>query len=159
MEIVSTVGQTIADKVMSDVGKNTTPTRETDFSKLLAGQIDSSDKSSVKANQVMEAFGVTPEKQIGAISAEGLEIQTASVSSSQEIRSHGKVMDLLTEVNRGTLQMDDLMQMATSGIKMSPAQLLAGQACMAKMVFQLEMFGKITEVSTSAVKSTLERQV
>lgn len=159
MEIASKIGQTIAEKVMSDTGKNAMPSVETDFAKVLAGQIDGVDKPSSKTNQILEAFGMVPEKEIGSISAEGLEIQPASISSSQEIRSNGKVMDLLSEVNRGALRMEDMMHVATSGAKLTPGQMLSMQASMASMVWQLEISGKITEISTNAVKTTLERQV
>ncbi len=167
MEIASQITQTIADKAVSEAGNQGSggltqvgqnPAESSPFEQILSHKIEESSASKGKLNgQILESFGLVPEKKIGAISAQGLEISPAEIRGSQEIRTHGKVMDLLTEVNRGAHQMEDMITLATSGQKFTPAELLAMQAGLSQKVFQLEITSKVVETGASSTKQVLQQ--
>lgn len=167
MDVASQITQTITDKAISEAGNQSSgglapvgqnPSEASPFEQILSNRIEETSSSRGKLNgQVLESFGLVPEKKIGAISAQGLEISPAEIRASQEIRTHGKVMDLLTEVNRGAHQMEDMITLATSGQKFTPAELLAMQAGLSQKVFQLEITSKVVETGASSTKQVLQQ--
>ncbi len=152
------IGQTVAEKVVSEGAKNAPKAGESDFYKVLSEKID---QQGEMTKQVLEAFGMSGDKQvkIQSISAEGLEIRTEKVSVDHEIRSNGKALDLLTDVNRSALQMEDIIQMTTSGRKFNPQELLALQAGLHQIVLEVELAGKTVEQGSNSLKQTLQTQV
>ncbi len=172
-EIVSQIASTLTEKMVSETGTGglsqnsgsiVGQTQESPFAQVLASQVEattvstSSSPSHGKLNsQVLESFGLVPEKKIGAISAQGLDISPTEIRAGQEIRTHGKVMDILTEVNRGAHQMEDMITLATSGQKFTPAELLAMQAGLSQKVFQLEITSKVVETGASSTKQVLQQ--
>ena len=152
------IGQTVAEKVVSEGAKSSPQMGESDFYKLLTEKID---QQGEMTKQVLESFGMSGDQQakIQSISAEGLEIQTENVASGQEIRSNGKALDLLTDVNRSALQMEEIIQMTTSARRFSPQELLALQAGLHQIVLEVELAGKTVEQGSNSLKQTLQTQV
>ncbi len=66
---------------------------------------------------------------------------------------------LITNVVKGQSKMDKIMQMATSGKKFSPQELMAMQTGMYRYTHELEMVTKIVEKTTDGVKKTMSTQV
>ncbi|HEX5035693.1 MAG TPA: hypothetical protein VFX30_00855 [bacterium] len=152
-EIATKVGQSIAEKVITESQKNSPLAGgESDFQKVLTSKLEA---QSEMTKQIMNSFGMGGENKIKAVSAEGLEISPTQVSNNQEIRTHGKTMDLLTDVNRGALQMDSLMELTTSGRKFTPPELLAMQAGMHQIALSIDLTGKIVETLNSGTKQLL----
>ncbi|QQR79681.1 MAG: hypothetical protein IPJ69_10035 [Deltaproteobacteria bacterium] len=165
-EIASKIASSVTDKMVSEVGTQggqagqvTGQTENSPFAQVLASKVEATGASSHgKLNgQVLESFGLVPEKKIGAISAQGLDISPSEIRAGQEIRTNGKVMDVLTEVNRGAHQMEDMITLATSGQKFTPAELLAMQAGLSQKVFQLEITSKVVETGASSTKQVLQQ--
>lgn len=151
-EVALKVGQSIAERVVADASKNAASGQYSDFEKVLTTRLES---QSEMTKQIMNAFGMGEEKKIQAVSAEGLEIKPSQVTVHQEIRTQGKAMDLLSDVNRGALQMDGLMELTTSGRKFMPAELLAMQAGMHQIALSIDLTGKIVEQVNTGTKQLL----
>ena len=71
----------------------------------------------------------------------------------------GSMNKLISNVVKGQNKMDQIMQMATSGKKFSPQELLAMQTGMYRYTHELEMVTKIVEKTTEGVKKTMQTQV
>jgi hypothetical protein len=155
-DVISTVGKSVAEKALTEGSKGGAPTSgESDFSKVLNQKMGESDQMS----KVMEALGVGPEKsmQVQSISAEGLEIDPAKLATAQpEANMSSKTVDMLTDVNRGALQMDNIIEMTTSGRKFNPAELLAMQAGMHKIALEIDLTGKVMEQANTGAKQLLQ---
>ena len=153
-EIAAKVGQSIAEKVLTEAQKNApTAGGESDFQKVLTTKLEA---QSEMTKQIMNSFGMGNDAtKIKSVSAEGLEIKPNQVSANQEITTHGKTMDLLSDVNRGALQMDNLMELTTSGRKFTPPELLAMQAGMHQIALSIDLTGKIVETLNSGTKQLL----
>jgi hypothetical protein len=152
-DIAAKVGASVAEKVLTEAQKNS-PLKgnESDFQKVLTARLES---QSEMTKQIVNAFGMGPETKLHAVSAEGLEIKPSEITANQEIRTHGKTMDLLSDVNRGALQMDNLMELTTSGRKFTPPELLAMQAGMHQIALSIDLTGKIVEQVNTGTKQLL----
>ncbi len=152
-DIAAKIGTSIAEKVLTDVQKNA-PLKgtESDFQKVLTARLES---QSEMTKQIVNAFGMGSDTKIHSVSAEGLEIKSGEITANQEIRTHGKTMDLLSDVNRGALQMDSLMDLTTSGRKFTPPELLAMQAGMHQIALSIDLTGKIVEQINTGTKQLL----
>jgi hypothetical protein len=71
----------------------------------------------------------------------------------------GSMNKLISSVVKGQGKMDKIMEMATSGKKFSPQELLAMQTGMYRYTHELEMVTKIVEKTTEGVKKTMSTQV
>lgn len=152
-EIATKVGTSIAEKVLTEAQKNSPLNgKESDFQKVLTARLES---QSEMTKQIVNAFGMGQDAKIHSVSAEGLEIKSGQVAANQEIRTHGKTLDLLSDVNRGALQMDSLMELTTSGRKFSPPELLAMQAGMHQIALSIDLTGKIVEQVNTGTKQLL----
>ncbi len=158
-EIASNIVANIAEKAVTESSKSAPSVGSagtggvSEFEKVLTGRLES---QSEMTKQILSAFGGGDQNfKPKSISAEGLEIRTSEVTSQQEIRSHGKTLDLLSDVNRGALQMENLMDLTTSGRKFSPPELLAMQAGMHQIALSIDLTGKIVEQVNSGTKQLL----
>ena len=155
MEIATQAVQSAVQKVATEAPKNAPGVAGggSDFAKLLNQRLEQPNRVN---DQILQSFGVSPEKQMKAISAEGLEIKPESIKQGQEIRSNGKVLDLLTDVNRGALHLESISEMATSGQKFTPAELLGMQAGVAQITLSIELTGKCFEQINTGTKQLLQ---
>jgi hypothetical protein len=155
-DIASNIVANIAEKVVTESPKaspSVGSTGASEFEKVLTGRLES---QSEMTKQIINAFGGGGQEfKPKSISAEGLEIRTSEVTSQQEIRTHGKTLDLLSDVNRGALQMESMMDMTTSGRKFSPPELLAMQAGMHQIALSIDLTGKIVEQVNTGTKQLL----
>jgi transcription termination factor NusB len=71
----------------------------------------------------------------------------------------GSMNKLISSVVKGQNKMDKIMEMATSGKKFSPQELLAMQTGMYRYTHELEMVTKIVEKTTEGIKKTMQTQV
>lgn len=152
---ISKVGQSVTERVLTEAQKASGQSQGSDFASILNEKLGQVDQQSGLRQQILQAFGMEPESSVKAISAEGLEIQPSQISGGQEIRTQGKVVELLSEVNRGALQMDNLVELIGSGKTMSPQGLLAAQASLASNVFGMEIVKSCAEQGSTGVKTVL----
>ena len=66
---------------------------------------------------------------------------------------------LLRSVTKGQSKMDKIMELATSGKKFSPQELMAMQDGMHRYTHELELVTKIVEKTTDGVKKTMQTEV
>lgn len=83
-------------------------------------------------------------------------IKTRAKLAENELRMLG---GLVKSVTKGQSKMDKIMEMATSGKKFSPQELLAMQEGMNRYTHELELVTKIVEKTTEGVKKTMQTQV
>ena len=157
---ISKIGSSISEKVIAEAQKQSSGVSGgSSFAEVLNEKMDKTDRSGGLREQILQAFGMgraeAPGAPVQSISAEGLDIEPARISAGQEIRTQGKVLDLLTEVNRGALQMDNLVDLIGSGRSMSPQSLLAIQANLSVNVLQMELFKSVVEQGNTGVKTLL----
>lgn len=104
--------------------------------------------------KVMESFGFGDNKgpDFKAISAPQA---TGPIDPNgiQTISSREKIMGVLSDVNRGQLQLDNIMEVVHSGRRFAPSELLALQAGVFQIGLELEMTGKTVEVGNNSFKT------
>src|SRR3989338_73779 len=159
-DIAMKVGQSIAEKVITQAqngggsaGGLSQAGGGSNFEKVLTSKLE---MQSEMTKQIMSQMGMGPEtSKLHSISAEGLEIKPSQVTVHQELRTNGRAMDLLSDVTRGALQMDGLMELTTSGRKFPPPELLAMQAGMHQIALSIDLTGKIVEQVNPGTKQLL----
>lgn len=155
VDVTAKIGQSVVEKVITEAQKNTGggAGESSDFAKILSTKLETQTEMT---KQIMNSMGMGPDaNKLHSISAEGLEIKPSQVTVNQEIRTNGKALDLLTDVNRGALQMDSIMELTTSGKKFSPGELLAMQAGMHQIALSIDLTGKIVEQVNTGTKQLL----
>ncbi|NVM27916.1 MAG: hypothetical protein HWN65_03655 [Candidatus Helarchaeota archaeon] len=75
------------------------------------------------------------------------------------VKESTAVLKLFNVVAKGRNKMDKIIEMATSGKKISPQELLALQTGMYEYTHKLELVTKIVEKTTEGVKKTMQTQV
>jgi hypothetical protein len=143
----------VAEKAVTEGAKGPAGQGESSFSKLLSERLENTGEM---GQAVLKAFGLAPKQEIQAISAEGLEIQPAQITVKDEMRTHGKALSLLTDVNRQALQMDSFIELASSGRHFTPAELLALQAGVHQIALNVDLTGKILEQLNGGVQRLLQ---
>lgn len=158
-DFAAKIGQAISEKVASEVQKGSGVVSGSQFEQLLTSRMEQLGQQTDLTQKIMQSYGLAPaeqQPQLKAISGEGLEIRTASITENQEIRTQGKALELLTEVNRGALQMDNIIEMTTSGRSFSPPELLALQAGVHQIALNIDLTGKILEQVNTGTKTLLQ---
>lgn len=153
---ITSASQVVVEKVVTEAPKGPAATHGTDFAEVLNQRLEQENQGPGLREQIMRAFGMSPQgNEVQAISAEGLQIEPARISAGQEIRTHGKVLDLLTDLNRDALHMESLVDLVGSSKNMSPQSLLAIQANLAMTVMQIEAWKGCAEGANTGVKTLL----
>ena len=139
---VTKTAESAIEKLSSTASKMPGVGSESDFSKLI------------------DSMGLSPEKQLStqAISAEGLDIKTSQVNG-QDMKTNGKVMELLEGANRNALQMDGMIDFLNSGSQINARQMLHLQMCAGEIMVQTEMTSKIAEQGSNSIKTLLQTNV
>lgn len=103
----------------------------------------------------MQASGVQ------AISAEGIPIDTANFATGmREPEGINKVVDMLSEVNKGQMQMETMVnEILYSGKKFSNQELLAIQAHVFHFAQVTELVVKTADQGVSSIKSLLNTNI
>ena len=109
----------------------------------------------------MSSGAVEPNGSMQALSAQGVNFAPdAAVQASNGPGMSGKVVNLLSEVNKGQMQMDSMVnQVLHSDKKFSNQELLAIQAHVYHYAQMAELTVKVAEHGTTSVKQVLNTQV
>lgn len=109
------------------------------------------------SEQMMEMYGLGEKDApaFRAVSAENVNFDLKSYSQEQDIRSQHKILDLLSEVNRGQLHMESILELATSGRGFKPQELLALQAGVYQIAQELEITSKVAENFSMNVRTLM----
>lgn len=123
---------------------------------------------SISAGQEMAtSLGITgqeiglPSSHVNAISASGIPIDTANMAVGlEQPQGMQKVVDLLSEVNDGQMQMENMVnQILYSGKKFSNQELLAIQAHVFHFAQVTELVVKAADQGVSSIKAILNTNV
>jgi hypothetical protein len=88
--------------------------------------------------------------QIKAMSAEGLNVDSSKIGVKNEIETSNKVESVFSELNRGQLQMDNIMELVSSGRRFNNTELLTIQAGMHSIVLEMDLTAKAVEKTNEA---------
>ena len=80
-----------------------------------------------------------------SISAEGLQIDTQKLQNTDQIQTKSQVENIFAELNRGQLQMENVVEMVSSGRRFTGPELLAIQAGMHSIILEMELTAKAVE--------------
>ncbi|MBI1910170.1 MAG: hypothetical protein HYS22_08390 [Deltaproteobacteria bacterium] len=107
------------------------------------------------STELVQSMGLGQENMPTIKSVEATEVQLdpSQIQPDQQIQSNGKVGDILAEVNRGQLQMEGIMEIAMSGRRFSPSELLAMQAGVYQIAQEMELTSKVFEQVNTAHKT------
>lgn len=108
-----------------------------DFKQLLETQLS---ESSDSVKMVQEALGSPEGVKFKTAPAEQVSLDPNLIVQDQRT----SVVHILSEVNESALQMDQMVEMATSGRSMSPQEMLALQAGMLELSHEITTVGQIT---------------
>ncbi len=119
-----------------------------------------------KAEQVRhaEAVNKTEKATLNKVNGAAQEPATArgaeAVAGKQETNKAGSMLGhVVSELEKGQVNMDKLIQAGASGKTFSNAELLSLQAGMYKYTQELDLTSKVVEKATSGLKDTLKTQV
>lgn len=110
---------------------------------------------------VSKDMTIDPTGNVQSLSGTGFEFKpTDDVTSLGKPDSSRKVVDMLSEVNKGQMQMDSMVnQILYSGKKFSNQELLCIQAHVFHFAQMTELTVKVAEQGVTSVKSVLNTQV
>jgi hypothetical protein len=151
----------VVTKLMSEVaspkeGASKVPgvTGESSFEKLLENQMNA---ESSDAKMIQDLMGSSEEgSKLKVMSGDSVPIDFS------QIRTEGQRTDLghlLNEVNRSALQMDQMIEMVSTGQSFSPQELLAIQAGVYQIVQEVDLTGQIVASADRARNSLLNIQI
>jgi hypothetical protein len=119
-----------------------------------------------RAEQVRqtEAVNKTEKAALNKVNTAGQEPATArgaeAVTGKQEAsKSGGMLSHVVSELEKGQVNMEKLIKAGASGKSFSNAELLSLQAGMYKYTQELDLTSKVVEKATSGLKDTLKTQV
>jgi hypothetical protein len=119
-----------------------------------------------RAEQVRQAEAVnkTEKAALNKVNPAGQEPATArgaeAVNGKQEAtKAGGMLSHVVSELEKGQVNMDKLIKAGASGKEFSNAELLSLQAGMYKYTQELDLTSKVVEKATSGLKDTLKTQV
>ncbi len=119
-----------------------------------------------RAEQVRQAEAVnkTEKAALNKVNTAGQEPATArgaeAVTGKQEASKSGSMLShVVSELEKGQLNMEKLIKAGASGKNFSNAELISLQAGMYKYTQELDLTSKVVEKATSGLKDTLKTQV
>ena len=151
MAQVEKTGPSKFDKVMEQTKQ--TP-QENQMTKQLADTQWMDDPTKFKTAQ---AKNIVPEpaKEVAKPSTTG-DIQTELEGGKQK---SDRILEMIGDVNDGANHLDKLMEVLSSGQKLSPQELIAIQLSVTQFAQELEIAGKLVQETTQGVRQTLNTQV
>ena len=164
-KLVSNIINNVANKSTDGVSTNKLGSDVSPFQQVM-DQMSTGSNSADQGEALAKAFGVVPEDAASSandkvISAEGLEIDPSDINLAQEpLSGSDKVVNMLSDVNKGQMKMDELVnQILYSGKHYSSQELLAIQAEVFHYAQMSELTVKVADQGVSSVKSVLSTQI
>lgn len=142
---LKTAREVVTKAVQPEIKPQTQPNQDySKFQKMLEAQQQSNAQVVEKMadlNLVNNGSAI----QMKSVSAEGLNIDPSKIETKDEIQTTNKLGNMFAEVNRGQLQMENIMEMMGSGRNFSGQELLAIQAGIYSIVQEMELAAKAVE--------------
>ena len=157
---VSKISQQVMEKALTKSEGIGAPASEGNSFKEMLSKADSSSQFA-DALGVFEQVEGKPVDQMQSLGGDGVSFNAGEEHMSLEKPdASGKVLDMLSEVNKGHMQMDRIMnEILYSGKKFSMPEMLVIQSHVFQSAQMTELTVKVAEHSVSSVKSVLNTQV
>lgn len=94
-----------------------------------------------------------------AVSADKLQITATDLDGVQPVHADNVAANMLTDLNKSNLRMDQIMNLATSGQKFSNQELLLLQGAMHQLTFEAEVVVKVADAAKSGIRQISSTQV
>lgn len=147
------IGKLMGEMLPKEAGTPSGGAAGSDFNKILEDQLTRTDDTKM----VEEVFGLENKApSMKVMSADPISIDPSRVGLEGQ---RSDPLHLLNEVNRSALQMDQMIEMATSGGSFTPQELLAMQAGVYQVVMEVDMTGQIVSSADRARNSLLNIQI
>lgn len=158
--VYSKLTATAIEQAAKKTVKETAPIEGESPFKQLLGQMDTG------GQDMANMLGINRDTSLGgsatkAISAEGISLDSSNVNVGlEQPKGIDKIVDMLSEVNKGQMQMDNLVnEILYSGKRFSNQELLAIQAHVFHFAQMTELTVKVAEQGVSSVKTVLNTQI
>lgn len=160
MSIEAKLGKAALDRAMQNSSGSMSPSQSTtnSFQNVLESQ--------TAGQEMVDMLGmgqteISPAASMQSIDANAINIDPASVNVGLETPQGGrKIVQMLSEVNKGQMQMDTMVnQILYSGKRFSNQELLAIQAHVFHFAQMTELTVKVAEQGVSAVKNIQNTQI
>ena len=151
MAQVEKAGPSKFDKIMEQTKQ--TP-QENQTTKKLADAQWLDDPTKFKTTQ---AKNISPDqvKEVAKPQTSG-DVQTSLDQGQQKA---DRIIEMIGDVNDGANHLEKLMEVLSSGQKLSPQELIAIQLSVTQFAEELEIAGKLVQESTQGVRQTLNTQI
>lgn len=110
-------------------------------------------------NEVVKALNneldIKPLSEVSGIQSQSLENIPTTGEVQGRTTAGSKIAEILGGVNDGQNKLQRLVDLISSGQKMSPQELIAVEAGVFSLVQELELVGKATQEATQGVRQTL----
>lgn len=161
--ITSQLSSKVLDKAVSDSAKtaNIQPAGGDSTFKNMMNEMDSGADFAKSLGMGGEQVTMNPVNQPGSISADNISFDPNSMTVGiEQPNGAEKVVDMLSEVNKGQLQMDSMVnEILYSGKKFGNQELLAIQAHIFHFAQMTEMTVKVAEHGIGSVRTILQTQM
>ena len=150
----------IASRAATQTGGAQAPTQggNQSFNKVLEAHENSFDQVRADVMQAMGAGeGVHPANN--AVEAQSLHIKPSDVEAAQPAQSTNVAADMLSNLNKNHLRMDEIMKLATSNHRMGNKQLILLQTAMHKLTYEAEVTVKLVDTMKSSIRQVTSTQV
>lgn len=126
---------------------------ESEFKKVLEQQLSQAHDSTQMAQQILGHGAGGP--RFGVMSVSEIKVDPSQIRGGRP----SNVVEMLGEVNRSALQLDQMIEMAMSGQSFTPQELLAMQAGAYRIIEEVNLTGQIVSSADRARNSLLNIQV
>lgn len=163
MAIGAKLSAKVIEKTVNEVSKQQTFSTPQDGSspfKQMLDSVDTGQEFAANLGMTNTQIGL-PSSDVGALSARGISIDNANFAIGLE-QPNGidKVVDLLSEVNDGQMQMENMVnQILYSGKRFNNQELLAIQAHVFHFAQVTELVVKTADQGVSSIKAVLNTNV
>jgi hypothetical protein len=162
-DVASKLVAKVIQKTVTDVGSNQSIGKFSGDSSPFKQMLDSMGSG----GELAQSLGMTnqgiglPSHQINAISADGIKVDMDSMNVGlEQPKGIDKVIDLLSEVNDGQIQMENVTnQILYSGKKFSNQELLAIQAHVFHYAQITELVVKTADQGVSSLKAVMNTNI
>lgn len=161
---VAKLSANVVEKTVTEVAKqqntNMFPDGEASPFKQMLDSIGAGEEMAASLGMTSNQIGL-PSSSVSAISADGIPIDAANINVGLEQPGGiAKVVDLLSEVNDGQMQMEKMVnQILYSGKRFSNQELLAIQAHVFHFAQVTELVVKTADQGVSSIKAVLNTNV
>ena len=156
-KMVSQLASNAINKALNESSRVSQPDPGRSFKEILSGAEEG--KAFAESLGLMNQ-GVAPSSQMEAISVEGIEPELVNVNKTTTPETSEKIVNMLSDVNKGSMQMENLINnIMYSGKRFSQQEMLVMQAHVYHHAQMMELTVKMAGQSVSSVKAVLNTQV